>query len=233
MTIEVNQGETALFTQVGAICTGETLSPLPTTSTNGYTGSWSPAMDNTATTFYTFTSDAGQCANDTTMTIVVNLVPVVADFVQVAPICSGDDLSPLPTTSTNGFTGTWSPAIDNTTTTVYTFTADADQCAADTIMTIEVNDCSSRLLIPNVFTPNGDGANDFFTVDSENLIGLEMDIYNRWGQMLYSWDNIKGAWDGRTSAGNEVPEGTYFYVAKIIDANGEGYVQKGTFSLVR
>ncbi|NMH28638.1 T9SS type A sorting domain-containing protein [Flavobacterium silvaticum] len=60
------------FTQVAAICSGETLEALPTTSQNGVTGTWAPALNNTATTTYTFTPASGQNASTTTMTITVN-----------------------------------------------------------------------------------------------------------------------------------------------------------------
>ena len=126
------------FTQVAPICSGGTLSPLPTTSNNGFTGTWSPALNNTATTPYTFTPSTGQCATTATMTITVNQ-PVTPTFTQVAPICSGQALSPLPTTSNNGFTGTWSPALNNTATTPYTFTPSTGQCATTAPMTITVN----------------------------------------------------------------------------------------------
>jgi len=69
VTITVNPIVTPTFTQVAAICSGATLSALPTTSNNGITGTWSPALNNAATTEYTFTPDAGQCASTTTMTI--------------------------------------------------------------------------------------------------------------------------------------------------------------------
>jgi gliding motility-associated-like protein len=138
MTIVVNP-IVAIFSQIAPICSGAALASLPTTSTNGVTGSWSPAMNNTATTEYTFTPTAGQCTvNPSTMTIVVN--PIVAIFSQVAPICSGAALASLPTTSTNGVTGTWSPAINNTATTTYTFTPTLGQCTVNPVtMTIVVN----------------------------------------------------------------------------------------------
>ncbi|NMH27127.1 hypothetical protein G6047_03705, partial [Flavobacterium sp. SE-s28] len=63
---------TPTFTQVAAICSGETLAALPTTSGNNITGTWSPAINNTATTTYTFTPAAGQNATTATMTITVN-----------------------------------------------------------------------------------------------------------------------------------------------------------------
>ncbi len=60
---------TPTFTPIASICSGSPLSALPTTSTNGITGTWSPALNNTATTLYTFTPTAGQCAGSTTLTI--------------------------------------------------------------------------------------------------------------------------------------------------------------------
>ncbi|MCB9174834.1 MAG: gliding motility-associated C-terminal domain-containing protein [Flavobacteriales bacterium] len=139
LSITVNPNVTPTFAAVAPICTGDALSPLPTTSTNGITGTWSPALDNTTTTTYTFTPTAGQCATTTTLTISVNSTPATPTFTAVAPICIGDALAPLPTTSTNGITGTWSPALDSTTTTTYTFTPTAGQCATTTTLTITVN----------------------------------------------------------------------------------------------
>lgn len=138
MTIVVNPNVTPTFTQVAPICSGAPLAALPTTSTNGITGTWSPAINNTATTLYTFTPTAGLCATNATMTITVNS-NVTPTFTQVAPICSGGNLSALPTTSINGIAGTWSPALNNTATTLYTFTPSAGQCATNATMTIVVN----------------------------------------------------------------------------------------------
>jgi len=140
LTITVNPANTVpTFTTVAPICTGSTLSALPTTSLNGITGSWSPALDNTATTTYTFTPNAGQCAVTTTLTITVNPINTVPTFTAVAPVCSGSTLSALPTTSVDGITGSWSPALDNTATTTYTFTPDTGQCAVTTTLIITVD----------------------------------------------------------------------------------------------
>jgi hypothetical protein len=127
------------FTQVAPICSGATLSALPTTSNNGISGNWSPALNNTTTTTYTFTPDVGQCASTTTMTIVVNPNNVNPLFNQVQPICSGGSINPLPTISNNGIAGTWSPTLNNQATTTYTFTPTVGQCATITTMTITVN----------------------------------------------------------------------------------------------
>jgi gliding motility-associated-like protein len=94
MTITVNPNVTPTFTQVAAICSGATLSALPTSSTNSpaITGTWSPALNNTATTTYTFTPNAGQCGLTTpatTMTIVVHPLPTVTPSVMTQSFCSG------------------------------------------------------------------------------------------------------------------------------------------------
>jgi gliding motility-associated-like protein len=140
MTITVNPLITPTFTQVDPICNGDVLAGLPTTSNNGVAGTWLPAMDNAATTIYTFTPDASEtCAINQTMTITVNPL-ITPTFTQVDPICNGGVLVALPTTSNNGVAGTWLPAIENTATTIYTFTPDASEtCAINQTMTITVN----------------------------------------------------------------------------------------------
>ena len=138
LTITVNANIVPTFTPVASICSGTLLTPLPTTSTNGITGTWSPALNNTTTTTYTFTPTAGQCATTATLTITVN-TNVVPTFNPVAAICSGTILTPLPTTSINGITGTWTPALNNTSTTTYTFTPAAGQCATPATLTVTVN----------------------------------------------------------------------------------------------
>jgi hypothetical protein len=136
MSVTVNNSITPVFTQVAAICQGSSFA-LPTTSNNGITGTWSPAVNNNATTVYTFTPTAGQCATTATMTVTVNnsIMPV---FTQVAAICQGGSFT-LPTTSTNGITGTWNPALNNNATTTYTFTPTAGQCATTATMSVNVN----------------------------------------------------------------------------------------------
>jgi hypothetical protein len=67
---------TPFFTQLAAVCSGGIVN-LPSVSNNGISGTWSPAINNTATTTYTFTPNAGQCANTQTMSVAVNPLPTV------------------------------------------------------------------------------------------------------------------------------------------------------------
>src|SRR6218665_1533029 len=136
--ITINDAVVPTFTQVAPICSGAALAALPTTSNNSIAGTWSPALNNTTTTLYTFTPTAGLCATTTTMTITVNPIGTPT-FTQVPAICSGGSLSALPTNSNNGYAGTWSPTLNNTVTTLYTFTPNSGVCANTTTMTITVN----------------------------------------------------------------------------------------------
>ncbi|HLN72027.1 MAG TPA: gliding motility-associated C-terminal domain-containing protein [Prolixibacteraceae bacterium] len=139
LTITISDEITPTFAQAGPYCAGFAIPDLPTTSDNGITGTWSPAIDNTQTTTYTFTPDPGQCGIITTMTITIS-DEITPTFAQAGPYCAGFAIPDLPTTSDNGITGTWSPAIDNTQTTTYTFTPDNGQCETITTMTITISD---------------------------------------------------------------------------------------------
>jgi hypothetical protein len=168
-TVTVNPEITPTFTQEASICSGATLSTLPTTSNNGITGTWAPALNNTTTTTYTFTPAAGQCATTETMTITVN-PNITPTFTQVPAICSGATLSALPTNSTNGINGTWSPALNNTATTTYTFTPTASQCATTATMTITVN--------PLPLTPTGTSNQSFCAIDGPTINDLVLNTTN-------------------------------------------------------
>jgi len=137
MSVTVNIPITPVFTQVAPICSGGSIL-LPTTSTNSITGTWSPAINNTTTTNYTFTPTSGQCATNQTMTVNVG-PPATPTFNPAGPYCSGSSIPALPTTSTEGFTGSWSPAINNTATATYTFTPSVGQCANSQTITVTVN----------------------------------------------------------------------------------------------
>ena len=137
LSITVNPTIVPTFAAVNAICQGDVLSALPTSSVNAITGTWSPALNNQATTTYTFMPAAGQCATTTTLSITVNPT-IVPTFAVVNAICQGDVLSALPTSSVNAITGTWSPALNNQATTTYTFTPTSGQCASTTTLSIAV-----------------------------------------------------------------------------------------------
>jgi gliding motility-associated-like protein len=72
ITIHVNPGDIPEFAEVGPICEGTPLDPLPTISENGFSGTWTPPIDNSSTTTYTFVPQEGECVDSTHMTILVH-----------------------------------------------------------------------------------------------------------------------------------------------------------------
>ena len=93
----------------------------------------------------------------------------------------------------------------------------------------------SSIKAPNVFTPNNDGINDFFTLN-QTAIGIQElngTIFNRWGGVVAIWKDPKTGWNGRTDSDVPAPEGTYFYVIKAIGMDGIPYLLQGYVSLIR
>ncbi|MEC4005866.1 hypothetical protein OX283_014440, partial [Flavobacterium sp. SUN052] len=169
-TITVTAKTNPTFNQVAPVCSGATLSPLPTTSLNGISGTWSPAPNNTTSTTYTFTPNSGQCANATTMTINIITTPTTPTFSFGTTYCSGGTTNPLPTTSDNGITGTWSPTFNNTTSGNYTFTPSSGQCASSVTVAISIVSAPTITQPTNyvVCDDNNDGVSCLFDLSTKD-----------------------------------------------------------------
>lgn len=105
-------------------------------------------------------------------------------------------------------------------------------CTSTASIVIIVED-NLTLEIPNVFTPNGDGSNDVFYVKSKGLKDLSLDIFNRWGERLYSGTGVNSAWDGKTLDGKETPDGTYFYLVKATGFDDKVIEKQGSVNLYK
>lgn len=128
------------FAPVASFCEGTPAPVLSNTSPNGVVGTWSPAIiSNTISGSYLFTPLANQCAASQILNVLV-ILRTVPTFSPVPAFCAGTPAPVLPLVSNNGYTGTWSPAtVDNTTTTTYIFTPDAPQCATTASLVVTVN----------------------------------------------------------------------------------------------
>ena len=69
------------------------------------------------------------------------------------------------------------------------------------------------LYSPNAFSPDGDGINDFFKISGQAMIDFQIEIFNRWGQMVYKYLDLSNGWAG-TFKGKNLPTGTYVYKLK-------------------
>ena len=94
---------------------------------------------------------------------------------------------------------------------------------------------SPSVFIPEGFSPDQDGVNDRFVIYGLNGQKVSLEIYNRWGNLVYKNDNYANDWDGTSNsnwivAGDNLPEGTYYYLVQI---SGESEVRKGYLTLWR
>lgn len=103
----------------------------------------------------------------------------------------------------------------------------------DTATIVIVVEQGLTLEIPNVFTPNNDGKNDFFTIKSTGVKELSLQIFNRWGEKLYEYTGMTAAWDGLTPQGAKVPDATYFYFVSATGYDDKVVEKHGTVNLFR
>ncbi|MBT5273854.1 MAG: T9SS type B sorting domain-containing protein, partial [Flavobacteriales bacterium] len=85
----------------------------------------------------------------------------------------------------------------------------------------------------NVFSPNSDNVNDEFTFNEYAMESVDVQIFNRWGQMVYTWVGENKSWNGKGIDGSNLPEGVYFYMFKGDGVDGHYYEEKGSITLLR
>lgn len=160
------------------------------------------------------------CSQASTLATTVTVVPItVATFSIVPEYCVGEAVAPLPTTSQNGVAGTWSPATVNTGVSGpanYVFTPTTANCAQTTTVQLTVNGCAIQKGISPRGIGAGDGLNDNFDLAGFNVSKLE--IFNRHGLKVYSKSNYQDEWYGQSDKGQELPDGTYYYVIYFSDS---------------
>jgi gliding motility-associated-like protein len=114
---------------------------------------------------------------------------------------------------------------------------DGGKGCRDTVCSqIEVFTNSDITIVPNVFTPNGDGINDILMITAKGLGAVDAQIYNRWGQKEYEWHTLNGGWDGYTASGVPATEGTYYIILQATGADKNKTVFppiKQSFTLLR
>jgi gliding motility-associated-like protein len=204
------------------------------------TGMFNPASAKPGlhTIKYSFTADNG-CKSEGQETIRVHPTPLLDagpdrylleggyGFLQAK--ASGDKLSYLWTPATyldNAFGLT--PKINAIADIRYKITAtSADGCVAADSVDVKI---LKALVVPNAFTPNGDGINDTWLIEYlESYPGATVQVYNRYGQLVFNSNGYPKAWNG-TVNGNPLPIGTYYWI--INPKNGRSQIN-GSVTIIR
>ncbi|WP_113663302.1 Ig-like domain-containing protein [Pedobacter nanyangensis] len=228
----------------------------PNGGTSLYEGiNYTTAALTTTTTYYVeAVSIAGGCVSGTRTPVVVNVLPIMATPVVTVGTITTNSIQ-FNWNAIAGATGyeisidggnTWTAVTTNTytvmgltqgqtvTITVRAKAASACQTSANAnAVTATTNDpFKDELYIPNTFTPNNDGKNDYFLAYGNHIGKFRMRVYNQWGEFVFESQNILQGWDG-TYRGRAQPTGVYVYYIDVTFNSGASKTFKGTITLLR
>ncbi len=256
-SVTINQPQPIVLTANGGfVCLGEciNLTANATGGTGNITYTWNPGnligstvnACPTATSNYTVTAtDANGCTK--TQVVAVNVNPKPTASFTANPTTGSIPLNVTFTnTSTGGNTYSWifgdgnsstSQNTSNTYTTGGTMTpmlivTNTYGCKDTFYLTIFI-DAISSIIVPNVFSPNGDGKNDQFFINTLGIKDMLVSIYDRWGLKMSDISSITAGWDGKAASGNDAPEGTYYYILTAHGMDNKQYDLKGYLLLLR
>jgi gliding motility-associated-like protein len=214
---------------------------------NGATNGVSFTPGSTQT--YTVTgTDANGCVNTDQVMVIIVLIPtanVSADVTSGFPTLTVN----FDNNSTNATTFYWNfgngTTVDATTTAGQQFaytnpgeylvvlTASNGSCSDTDTLLITVDPLPDPIIVvPNIFTPNGDNNNDAFFITVSYVKSVKVTIVNRWGDKMCIYDNVQGYWDGSWN-GNIASDGVYFFTYEIEGINGKVLTGQGDIQLMR
>lgn len=133
----------------------------------------------------------------------------------------GDGSSSTQQNPTHDYTGAGSYTVTLTVTNQYG--------CMDTVQSIVT--ALEGIIIPNVFTPNGDGTNDEFYIPNSGMKEYQIQIYDRWGVLVFESDAPAIHWDGRSTSGQPCTDGTYYFVLHAL-TNTHDYSTTGFLTLI-
>lgn len=155
-------------------------------------------------------------------------------FDNYTKICPGNSVTITP--PVNNVTYLWN---DGSTKPFFTITEPGNYwlkasnfCGSSTAA-IQIDKGTCQLLLPDAFTPNGDGLNDIFRVKYGDFIKtFQLSVYSRWGQKIFEITDPKTGWNGTY---NNIPQplGTYAWVIALKNLEGKFETSKGTVLLIR
>ncbi len=201
----------------------------------------------TAGTYSVTVTDDADCMKAATVTLVNIGEPDTVSILPVAPVIfKGESVQLSLLTAAIIDSVIWTPAtglncndcvspIANPIiiTTYNVVVTDSDGCIGTATVVVDVISDENSTFIPTAFTPNADNLNDVLFVRSPKLIGLELHIYDRWGNEVFTTTDPNIGWDGTDTKGNEVDVGIYVYYAIVTFDNGKSKTLKGNVGVIR
>lgn len=188
---------------------------------------------NDAGTYYVDVTQNGCSYRDSFLVELVNTTSFVSD----STVCNGVPINIFAGTSVNGYS--WNTGDTTDAIVVYNgglyWVSTENECGQFTdSITIRTKNCEYTLYLPNAFSPNDDGVNDTLVAESNGIFeSYTMEIYSRWGELLFSSSSANTGWDGKQD-GKPLPIGVYLYRLYYQHVGDEETQQKtGRFLLTR
>lgn len=184
---------------------------------------------------YACTPIWSDCTGATEQLVVMVNTPVTIEFDDPIEICEGAAIQlsvPSDIDQVIWSTGSNAMSITVTGSAMITVNAiDLNGCATTASTEVIVVPC--ELIIPNVFTPNGDNANDSW-LPGGGFTSADAHIYDRWGDLVFEGDMVQRAWSGKHySSSAPCSEGVYYYVIAFKRFDGQSFDQAGYIQLIR
>jgi gliding motility-associated-like protein len=199
---------------------------------SGITATILPAQLSNAGSYTLAITDANGCVNRSTISVSIGPSPIATVSSQTT--CVG---KPLILESAGGSSYSWNGpsgfSSSSATVTIaessstmsgtYSVTVtNTSGCVSTNTLAVLIEKCACEVFVPEGFSPNADGAHDQFIISCIDEHKVKIEIFNRWGNLVYKSNDYQNNWDGKSNAGffvigEELPAGTYYYIIQVSD----------------
>lgn len=248
VTVTVDAAPVVDIPATAAICIGDSVKVIAIN--NGYNITWSDGQSGDTvwlapniTTLYTVTATNPSCgfAEDSILVTVHMLPQIVAGNDTVIGI--GGEVT-LWANSNMNVNYSWIPEVEECITSNCDSVYDVpDQATLYVVFATDVNGCVNTdsvlvdingymdVFVPNIFSPNGDGWNDYLEIKGPRLFNYSIEIYDRWGKRVFTSNEMKEYWDG-TMNGKYLTPQTFVYMLTGETVLGERITQQGNVTII-